>query len=66
MNTDIENNGVVNAGIEKEWIRNILVELTFIVKDSTVVYFYNQSAILVVENLVSYSKMKDVEFMIII
>ena len=66
LNTYIEYNGVVNAGTKEEWIRNILVNLTSIVKDSIIVYFYNQIAIQVVQNPVAYSKMKDVEFMLII
>ena len=48
LNGDIEYNGVVNVGTEEEWIHNLLVDLTSIIKDSIVVYFYNQISIQVV------------------
>jgi hypothetical protein len=53
--------GVVQAGTEAVWIRQLLGELGFPVQTSTTIYCDNQSAIQVVDNLVSHSKMKHVE-----
>jgi hypothetical protein len=53
--------GVVQAGTEAVWIRQLLGELGFPVQTSTTIYYDNQSAIQVVDNPVAHCKMKHVE-----
>jgi hypothetical protein len=59
--TKEEYHGIIQAGTEAVWIHQLLGELGLPVQTSTTIYCDNQSAIQVVDNPVSHSKMKHVE-----
>jgi hypothetical protein len=59
--TKAEYHGTIHAGTKAVWIHQLLGELGFPVQTSTTIYCDNQSAIQVVDNPVSHSKMKHVE-----
>lgn len=56
-----EYRGAINVGTKAIWICNLMSELGFNFKESTIVYHGNRSALQVVENPIVDSKMKHVD-----